>query len=112
VWRFAAWAIGAGVFAAQVRYELLRLRHSTLRAALRASSAVAIGAFGLACAAIVRGQWGDSGHQRSMVLAAVLWPLVTGLPAFLVALAAGVVTRRGMRRPHENSASQARTHGG
>jgi hypothetical protein len=86
-WRLAAWAISAAAFAAHVGYEQIRLRSSPRTTALHASLAVALGAFALAVAAIVHAQAASS-HQPFHVLAFLVWPVVTALPAFVVALAA------------------------
>src|SRR3989454_4349392 len=95
-WRLAAWVISAAAFAAHIGYEHVRLRSSPATAALHASSAVAMGAFALAVAAMVHAR-AASGLQHSHALALVLWPGVTALPAFVVALAAAAglaLTRR------------------
>lgn len=54
VWRWAAWAVSAVVFAAHIAFELRRLRSAPPRAAFHAALAVALGAFGLAAAATIR----------------------------------------------------------
>ncbi len=95
-WRLAAWVISAAAFAAHIGYEHVRLRSSPGTTALHASLAVALGAFALAVAANVHAQAAAS-HQLSHTLALVLWPVVTALPAFVVALAAAAglgLTRR------------------
>ena len=95
-WRLAAWVISAAAFAAHIGYEHVRLRSSPTTTALHASLAVAMGAFALAVAAMVHAQ-AASGLQHSHALALVLWPAVTALPAFVVALAAAAglaLTRR------------------
>jgi len=86
-WRLAAWLISAGAFAAHIGYEHVRLRSSPGITALHASLAVAMGAFALALSANVHAL-AVSSHQPSHILALVLWPVVTALPAFVVALAA------------------------
>jgi hypothetical protein len=85
-WRLAAWVISAAAFAAHIRYEHVRLRSSPRRTALHAAMAVALGAFGLAVAATVHAQ-AVSAIRPAYALALVLWPAVTGVPAFIVALA-------------------------
>jgi hypothetical protein len=87
-WRLAAWFVSAAAFGAHLAYEHLRLRSSPLRAALHASSAVAVGAFVLAVWVNVRIYWVGSGEESPLApLALVLFPMVTGVPAFVVALA-------------------------
>jgi len=99
-WRLAAWLVSAAAFAAHIAYEHSRLRGSPARVAARACVAVALGAFALAVAANVHGYTAASSHQRSLLLLAlVVWPALTAVPAFLVALAAAAVlarTRRGV----------------
>ena len=94
-WRLAAWVISAAAFAAHIGYEQVRLRSSPGTTALHASLAVALGAFALAVVANVRAQ-AVSSHQHFHALALVLWPVVTALPAFVVALgaAAGLALMR------------------
>jgi len=92
-WRLAAWVISAVAFAGHIWYEHARLQSSSRRTAWHAALAVALGAFGLAVAANVHAQ-ATANHQRSIGLAIVLWPVVTALPAFVVALlAAAALTR-------------------
>ena len=95
-WRLAAWAISAAVFAAHIRYDRVRLRSSPGTTALRTSLAVGLGAFGLAVVATLQhGTTSPVGYA----LALVLWPVVTGLPAFIAALALAAVLRpRGVAR--------------
>ncbi len=92
-WRLAAWVISAIAFAAHIGYEHVRLRSSPGTTALHASLAVALGAFGVAVAANVHAQAAAT-HQRSVALALVLWPVLTALPAFVVALAAAAALAR------------------
>lgn len=93
-WRLAAWLVSGAVFAAHIAYEHFRLRNPPRSTALHAATGVAIGALGLAIvgmlhsmptAAAVRGRW---------LLALILWPAFTAVPAFLVALIAAAVLSR------------------
>jgi hypothetical protein len=95
-WRLAAWVISAAAFAAHIRYEHVRLRSSPRRTALHAAMAVALGAFGLAVAATVHAQ-AVSSIRPAYALALVLWPVLTAVPAFIVALAVAALAagRRG-----------------
>lgn len=95
-WRLAAWLISGAAFTAHVGYEHFRLRHSPGTTARHASLAVALGAFALAAAAGIHGRASSAGHQRSMALALVLWPVLTAVPAFVVAL--GSAAALGSRR--------------
>jgi hypothetical protein len=99
VWRLAAWALSAAVFAAHIGYEHFRLGDSPRAIALHSAAAVALGAFLLAAAATVHAATATS-HAPfwRFLLALVLWPIITALPAFLVALVAGAVLARLPRR--------------
>jgi hypothetical protein len=99
-WRLAAWLASAAAFAAHLGYEHFRLRNSPPRAALHVSAAVALGAFALAVWVNVHAHWsGASSHQSPLApLALVVFPAVTGVPAFVVALVALAVLARMRRR--------------
>jgi len=99
-WRLAAWLLSALAFAAHLGYEHFRLRNSPLRAALHVAMAVALGGFLLAVWVNVHAHWvGATSHQSPLApWALVLFPVVTGLPAFLVALVVLAILAR-MRRP-------------
>ena len=96
-WRLAAWATSAAVYAATIGYEHFRFGNSPRATALHTALSVAVGAFGLAVAANVHEVWTGPGYRRSLALALVAWPMLTGLPAFIVALIAAyalTLTRR------------------
>lgn len=98
VWRLAAWLVSAAAFAAHLGYEHFRLRNSPPRAALHVSAAVALGAFALAVWVNVHAHWAASSHQSPLApLALVVFPAVTGVPAFVVALVAAAVLARTRR---------------
>ena len=98
-WRLAAWLVSAGAFAAHLGYEHFRLRTSPSRAALHVSVAVALGAFALAVWVNVHGHWGAASHQSPLApWALVVFPAVTGAPAFVVALVAASLLARTRRR--------------
>ena len=94
VWRLAAWMVSGGAYVAHIAYEHLRLRNSPRLTALHVAVAVAIGALGLAVAATVHELLTASHYRLSLLLAFLAWPIITALPAFLVALAAGTVLTR------------------
>ena len=99
-WRLAAWVTSAIVFALHIGYERFRLRNPPLVAALHTSLAAALGAFGLAVAATVHALIAPSGSSRTLFLVALLaWPVITAVPAFVVAFAAAFLL--GPRRPSE-----------
>jgi hypothetical protein len=98
VWRRAAWLISAAAFAAHIAYEHFRLRNRPRTTALHVSAAVALGTFGLAVAANLHAQ--PTTRQRMLVAASlVLWPAITAIPAFVVALAAAAGLARMTRSP-------------
>ena len=95
MWRLAAWVVSAAVYAAHIGYEHFRLGSSPRATALHAALAVAVGAFLLAVAATVHaGTVPSHAPYRQYLLALVVWPLVTAVPAFLVALAVAAVLAR------------------
>ena len=94
-WRLAAWLVSAAAFVVHLGYEHFRLRSSPLQAALHVSAAVALGAFLLAVWVNVHAHWVASSPQSPLApFALVLFPVVTGVPAFAVALAAVAVLAR------------------
>ncbi|MCW5849619.1 MAG: hypothetical protein KIT87_06025 [Anaerolineae bacterium] len=93
-WRLAAWFISALAFAAHVGYERFRFRTPPLTTALHTAGAVALGAFGLAVAAILWGQSGATDFQLTRTLAFLVWPVLAGLPAFVVVLAVSALLIR------------------
>jgi hypothetical protein len=96
VWRLAAWLVSAAAYTAHIGYECVRTRAAPGRAALRVASAVALGAFGVALSATIHSVLVASTgqHRRLVLLALPIWPIMTGLPAFLVALAASATRAR------------------
>jgi hypothetical protein len=97
-WRWAAWIVSAIAFGAHIVYEQVRLRSSPRITAFHVSLAAGLGAFGLAAAANVHAQT-VSPHQHSLLLALSLaiWPVMTVLPAFVVALVAAILLARSRR---------------
>jgi hypothetical protein len=87
VWRFAAWITSAIIYATHIWYEYFRIRNSPKATALHVAIAVGIGGLGLAIGALIHALIAPPGYSRMRFgLALVLWPILTGLPAFLVAL--------------------------
>ena len=101
MWRLTAWAASAIAFAAHLAYEHLKLRSSPLTTAWHCAMTVALGAFGLAVAANLHALRDASSNQRSQALSLVLLPVLVGLPAFGVALAAAGALRLA-RRGHQS----------
>jgi hypothetical protein len=95
-WRLSAFVISAVVFAAHIVYEHFRLRNTARPTAWHASAAVAFGAFALALVANIHDLRSASGYRPRMLIALVAWPLLTAVPAFIVALvvAAGLGLKR------------------
>ena len=94
-WRLSAWLISGAAFLAHIWHEHFRLRHSPATTATHASLAVGLGAFGLAVAANIHAQRSGSSHKGALALALVAWPVLTAVPAFVVALgAAALLTLR------------------
>jgi peptidoglycan/LPS O-acetylase OafA/YrhL len=94
MWRLAAWVASAGVFAAHIGYEHFRTNNSPRPTARHAAMAVALGAFLLALAANIHDLGSPLGYRPRMLIALIAGPLLTGAPAFLVALAAAAVLAR------------------
>jgi hypothetical protein len=97
-WRLAAWLISAALFAWNVRLEYAVLDNPPATAARRAAVAVAWGAFAVAVVAYSRSRMASSPHSAHLLLAFLIWPVLTGGVAFIVAFAAtsiaGIVARR------------------
>lgn len=96
-WRLSAFVISGVVFAAHIAHEHFRLHNTARPTAWHASLAVAFGAFALALAANIHDLGAASGYRPRMLIALVAWPLLTAVPAFVVArvVAAGLGMRRG-----------------
>jgi hypothetical protein len=88
-WRLAAWAASGVAYAAHIRYEHFTLGNSPRLAALHVAVAVAIGAFLLAVAGMIHSLTTTSTIRPVWLLALVLWPIMTAVPAFLGAFVAG-----------------------
>jgi hypothetical protein len=99
MWRLAAWAVSAVVFAVHISYERFRLGNSHRRAALHVALATALGAFSLAVSANIHAlQIGSTGrHRLLLMLSLALWPLITAVPAFCIALTGSWVLTRVIR---------------
>ena len=102
-WRLAAFAASALAFGAHIWYEHSRLRNTPRTIAWHAAAAVALGAFALAGAANVHGHFVGSGNPRLLVVAFIAWPLLCGLPAFVVALGAAAGLRSMRHEQNANS---------
>lgn len=101
-WRLAAWVISATGYAAHIAYERFWLRNLPGSAALHIAFAVAVGAFGLAVGANIHSLYSQSSnqHHQLLLLSLGIWPIITALPAFLVAFGSNVFLARVLGRVH------------
>ena len=89
--------VASGIaFALHIGYEHFRLRSSSLITASHVAMAVGLGAFALALNANIHGLRVGSSNQRLLAFALIAWPVITAVPAFVVALvvAAGLTLIR------------------
>lgn len=93
-WRLAAWLLSLVVFGVHLASEHRR-QAGRVTTAARVALAVALGAFGLAALGPVRSHWSDPHLMKIAVLSLAAWPVVTGVPAFMVALIIGFFLDRG-----------------
>ncbi len=92
MWRLGAWLASAAVYATHITYEEIRMRCSLWATAWHVAVAASAGGFGLAVAATVHSLFVPPTYHRSrFLLALVVWPFVTGLPAFLLAIPAAAL---------------------
>jgi NADH:ubiquinone oxidoreductase subunit H len=85
-------------FAAHIAYERFGQQNSPRSAALHVAFAVALGAFGLAVGAVIHSLSAGSTnqHRQLLLLSLGIWPVMTALPAFLVALGTSVILARAL----------------
>jgi hypothetical protein len=94
-WRLGAWVVSAIAFGAHIVYEQVQLRSAPRLSALRVSLAAGLGAFGLAAAATLHArQVSPDRHSLLLGLSLAIWPIITALPAFVVALIAALLLGR------------------
>ena len=105
MWRLAAWMVSAVGYATHIAYERFRLRSTPGSSALHVACAVALGAFGLAVGANIHSlSTGSTAQHRQLLLLSLgIWPVMTALPAFLVALGINVVLARTWGRAQRTS---------
>lgn len=92
-WRLGAWVVSAIGYAAHIAYERFRLQNSPSSAALHVAFAVALGAFVLAVGANIH-SLSATQHRHLVLRYRGIWPVITALPAFLVAFGANMVLVR------------------
>jgi hypothetical protein len=97
IWRLAAWMVSFAAYGVHIWYEHFRLRNSPRVAAVHVAVAVAIGAAALAVAGMIHSLSTASGFRPAWLVAIVVWPAMTALPAFLGALVAGAILSRRSR---------------
>jgi hypothetical protein len=103
MWRLAAWVIAAGAFATHIGLEHVRFGNAPRSTARHAAVAVALGACALAAAANIHARTTGSGNRGLLALALVIWPIMTGVPAFVAAWVAAAALAR--VRPNDQAAN-------
>lgn len=95
-WRLAVWVLSAIGYAAHIAYERFRLQNSPGSAALHVAFAVGLGAFGLGVGANIHSLSAGSTnqHRQLLLLSLGIWPVITALPAFVVAFGTNMVLAR------------------
>ena len=93
-WRLAAWVVSFLIYSTHFRYERVRFGSAPRVLATHVAAGVAIGAFALALALTMRSVAAQGSLALKWLLALVLFPAVTAVPAFLVALVAAVAAAR------------------
>ena len=93
-WRLGAWAICGIIYAVHICYEHFILRHPPRALAVHVAIGVAIGGFGLAVAGMIHSLSSAPGIRPAWILALVLFPAFTAVPAFVGALVAATLLRR------------------
>lgn len=94
LWRRLAWVVSAMAFGGHIAYEHYLRGSSSRRLAGCVSSAAAIGAFGLAAAANVHAWSVPAANHSALGMALVVWPMVVGIPAFVVGMIAAAIAER------------------
>jgi len=98
-WRLAAWGVSGVILALHIAYERFRLATPPFTAAWHVGLGAAIGGFGIAAGANVHALMAaaPNPNQRLLLLALAIWPVITGLPAYLVALGLSAALSRARR---------------
>jgi hypothetical protein len=97
-WRLAAWVASAAIFAAHIVYEQRRPGSSQFAVALRVAVGAALGALGWALGAVYHNMhMTPRGHFPLWAIA--IWPVITAVPAYLVALVLASLVARVRRTP-------------
>ena len=95
-WRLSAFIISGVVLLVHIAHEHYRLRNSTLPTTWHVTLAAAFGGLALALAANIHDLFSPEGYRLRMLIALIAWPILTGLPAAIVAMlvAAGLSLKR------------------
>ena len=88
-WRLAAWPLSLAVFLGHTGYEWAR--RAPVRAAYHVALGAALGGWLLAAVGPVRSHWGAPDFTRAALLSLLVWPFLTGIPAFGLAFVAASV---------------------
>jgi uncharacterized membrane protein YjfL (UPF0719 family) len=94
IWRVISFLVSAVVFGIHIGYEHSRLNKTPLIIAFHTALAVAIGTIALAVFAYIRVLLASSNSHSTILIAILIWPIVTGILSFLVALVAAVIITR------------------
>jgi hypothetical protein len=101
IWRLTAWAVSAVLYLTHIGYEQIKLRCAPRLIAFHIATAVAFGALLLAMSAIVHSLYTPPDYSRwKFALALILWPLITGIPAFVFAFLIALVLRQFSKLEH------------
>ena len=93
-WRLAAWVVSGVIFAVHLAFEHFILVQAPVRTALNAASSVALGGFILAVAATSHALMvTEHAPYYRFMIALIAWPIITGAPAFLVAIVIAATLR-------------------
>src|SRR4030095_4170719 len=85
-WRIASFVVSLVAFAIHIGYEHFSVVNRPPIVALHTSLAVAFGGFLLALAANINSFRVANSKHGLLALALIIWPVMTGIPAFVVAL--------------------------
>ena len=94
LWRVSAFVFCGLVFLAHMTYEHFRIHSSPKATAVHTALAVAFGALTLAASANMNDLFSESGYRWRMLLALLLWPILTGVPAFIAAYILAISLRK------------------
>ena len=92
-WRIASFVASLIVFATHIGFEHFTLANRPVAVALHAATGVGLGAFGTAVAANIHAIGVADANHRNLAISLVVWPLMTGIPAFMVALIGALALR-------------------